>query len=173
MKTCKRKDCTENNPQPKQNFVKDSRYADGYQNMCKSCQKKYNSARFDRNRAKILLQSKTYYSSTIDASRKKRAEYRATHKALQKQLEADWRKKNPGRSREKVRRYQAKKLNATPKWLTEKQVREIQAFYENCPIGHEVDHILPLQGVSVSGFHVLNNLQYLPRSENRKKSNKY
>ncbi len=45
----------------------------------------------------------------------------------------------------------------------------IKKIYDNCPEGHEVDHIIPL---SKGGLHHENNLQYLTISENRKKGNK-
>ena len=47
----------------------------------------------------------------------------------------------------------------------------IQKFYRACPKGYEVDHVIPLQGENVSGLHVLENLQYLTRKDNRRKSN--
>jgi hypothetical protein len=64
----------------------------------------------------------------------------------------------------------ASKLQRTPAWA---DLEAIKQFYLNCPKGYEVDHIVPLQGVNVSGFHVLNNLQYLTKSENCSKGNKY
>jgi hypothetical protein len=64
----------------------------------------------------------------------------------------------------------AAKLQRTPAWA---DLEAIKQFYLNCPKGYHVDHIVPLQGVNVSGFHVLNNLQYLSASENLRKSNKY
>jgi hypothetical protein len=37
----------------------------------------------------------------------------------------------------------------------------IKEFYSKCPIGYEVDHIIPLNGKNVSGLHTITNLQYL------------
>jgi ATPase subunit of ABC transporter with duplicated ATPase domains len=59
-----------------------------------------------------------------------------------------------------------------PKWVN---FKEIADFYKKCPLGHEVDHIIPLNGVidgrRVCGLHVLWNLQYLTIEENRRKYN--
>lgn len=56
----------------------------------------------------------------------------------------------------------------------------IQAIYKRCHtitkrtgISHEVDHVYPLNGASVSGLHVADNLQIITRSENRRKFNKH
>lgn len=59
-----------------------------------------------------------------------------------------------------------KKKNQTP---VDADIPAMQLFYINCPVGHEVDHIVP---ISKGGLHSLENLQYLTISENRKKSNK-
>lgn len=59
--------------------------------------------------------------------------------------------------------YRAKKKDA----ITESTDFElIKRIYENCPIGYEVDHIIPL---SKNGKHHQDNLQYLNSIENRRK----
>lgn len=58
---------------------------------------------------------------------------------------------------------------ATPPWA---DLEAIYQFYLACPDGHEVDHIIPLVHPKVSGLHVLENLQYLPEVDNRRKGNR-
>lgn len=65
---------------------------------------------------------------------------------------------NPAKVRANTRRQQAARLKRVPSWS---EIEAIEKFYEDCPVGMEVDHILPLQGKLVSGLHVLSNLQYL------------
>lgn len=96
-----------------------------------------------------------------------------------------WRKNNP----DKVRAYRSywkkvnKGLNAAhsrnrycairkriPVWA---DIEKINKIYIDCPIGHHVDHIIPIKGINVSGLHVEYNLQYLPATENCRKSNKW
>lgn len=40
-------------------------------------------------------------------------------------------------------------------------------------IVHHVDHVIPLQGRTVSGLHVAGNLRVITASENVKKHNRY
>jgi len=79
-------------------------------------------------------------------------------------------KNNPEINRAYSSKYNAKKLQRTPPWINDLAILE---FYEGCPKGYHVDHIIPLQGERVSGLHVLENLQYLPASENLSKSNRF
>lgn len=66
----------------------------------------------------------------------------------------------------------ARKLEATPKWLTAEQHQQIKNFYETCPEGYEVDHIVPLMSDVVCGLHVPWNLQHLTHLDNRSKGNR-
>lgn len=57
-----------------------------------------------------------------------------------------------------------------PAWA---DLSSIKNIYNQCPDGFHVDHIIPLQGLLVSGLHVENNLQYLSAKDNLHKSNKF
>lgn len=66
---------------------------------------------------------------------------------------------------------------ATPPWCDRKKIR---AIYEECRkismrsgILHHVDHIIPLQGKYVTGFHVHTNLRIITARENLQKSNRF
>jgi hypothetical protein len=63
---------------------------------------------------------------------------------------------------------------AMPPWLGPVHIEQIRVIYaESIARGLHVDHIVPLQGKTVSGLHVPWNLQLLTREENRQKSNKH
>jgi hypothetical protein len=78
--------------------------------------------------------------------------------------------KDSGQLKARSARNRAAKLQRTPAWADFEKIKEI---YKNCPEGHHVDHIMPLQGELVSGLHVAENLQHLAAEDNLKKSNKY
>jgi len=111
------------------------------------------------------------------------ANYRAANPEIarirQKICDKAYRKANPGKINAKTALRRARKLQATPKWLTKEQKKEIQKFYieaaeitKETGISYEVDHIMPLKGKISSGLHVPWNLQILTKSENGSKSNR-
>ena len=75
----------------------------------------------------------------------------------------------------------ALKMERTPKWLDKEEKKLIRDLYkerdrlnrEEGYIKYHVDHIFPLAGKTVSGLHVLNNLEIITAEENLRKTNKY
>jgi hypothetical protein len=74
---------------------------------------------------------------------------------------------------------QARKLQASPPWLTAEHKAQIAEFYEMAkelekvfPWPQHVDHIEPLQGKDVCGLHVPWNLQILSVKANLEKGNR-
>ena len=77
------------------------------------------------------------------------------------------------------KRYTAKKQRL-PIWTTEENLKQIKALYalastlnKNTNTVWHVDHIIPLQGKTVSGLHVFENLQIIPAIENIRKRNNF
>lgn len=91
-----------------------------------------------------------------------------------------WNKAHPEYTRANVANYYAAKQQRTVEWdreLTDLVMleaadlavrrREITGF------DWHIDHVIPMQGKSVSGLHVWNNLRVIPASENFRKSNRF
>lgn len=125
--------------------------------QCKTCRRIIIASWQKRNPSKVS----EYRIAYREADRK-----RASRQSM------SWDTNHPGQRAARLAKYKAAKLQRTPRWLSETQLKEIQSIYTNCPKGYEVDHIVPLQGNLVSGLHVPWNLQYLKVRDNRVKYNK-
>jgi len=191
MKICGNPKCNQVNPQPLIEFSKDRSRQDGFQRMCKKCHKEYEI----KNKEKIAIQHAVSYRKNIEERGKKQKAYNDTHKNEKSTTDAaryvkdkskilaqnsHYKKSNPGIINAIAMKRAAAKIQATPSWLIKEQLLEIQAFYleaarlnEKTGVKHHVDHIIPLQGGEVSGFHVPWNLQILTAEENSIKSNSF
>lgn len=89
--------------------------------------------------------------------------------SIRARMQREWRATNPHKTRSYVAKRRAAKLQATPDWA---DIKAIEQIYADCPDGHDVDHIVPLQGKTVCGLHVPWNLQPLVAKVNHSKSNK-
>ena len=118
--------------------------------------------------------------STFSAWKEKRNECNRKNYELNIEKEKlrgkEYRSKNKEKGSARWAKYKAKKLKATPTWLTEKHFKEIEQIYllakrmsETLNDKFEVDHIEPLQGKDVCGLHVPWNLRVITMQENRKK----
>ena len=150
-------------------------------------QKAYSQA----NREKIGARKKAYYVANKERTNANCAAYRRTNKekivahyqAYKERIIARKRgyaQANPGKVNAISAKRKAAKLQRTPNWLTVDDYHAIRTLYETAAaltkatgIKHQVDHILPLRGKTVSGFHCPTNLQILTATENRSKYNKF
>jgi len=135
-------------------FSKNRARKDGLHPSCKECKNKGNAKYHSKNRDKEAQYSRQYYKKIAKFEVEKRRELTA--------------------------RRRARKLSATPKWLSVQQLQEIKKKYalatmltQNSGIVHAVDHIVPLKGKTVCGLHVPWNLQVITRKDNLTKSNKF
>jgi hypothetical protein len=76
-----------------------------------------------------------------------------------------------------VKRLHSRRLRlAMPAWADKAAMRAVYAEAQRLTLEtgqrHEVDHVIPLLGKTVSGLHVEYNLQVLPMPDNRRKSNR-
>jgi hypothetical protein len=134
---------------------------------CISCRKRVTNNWIDANKdAKDEYNREYARKRLLDPSNREKA-----RAAVSK-----WQKDNPHKANAKCVLRKTRKMKATPSWLTQTQLKEIESFYAVAQWYDEpmhVDHIVPLKGKNVCGLHVPWNLQVITAKENCIKSNKH
>lgn len=133
-----------------------------------------------KNKEKVAAYSKKWAAQNVEKRREIERSWkeRNPEKAAEYSAKAGkkWSQINKGKRLSSVRSRQLAKLLRTPAWADIARIEEMyrlsQEMTEKTGIKHEVDHVLPLQGATVSGLHVHQNLRVITRKENRSKGNK-
>ena len=153
----------------------------------KEHQKRYREA----NKEKRAASYKAWY----EANKEKKAAYSQAWREANKGYDEAWYEVNKEKKAAKSKAYReanpekfnalyakrrAAKIQRTPAWLTKEHLEDIELTYshsrqlqELTGVAYHVDHIVPLQGESISGLHVPWNLQVITATENMSKSNKW
>jgi hypothetical protein len=137
---------------------------------CSVCQLEKAKNWIKLNPEKKSLHTKMYYQRNPEVKAAANNRYYKSNKDKVKKTQSLYKKNNRGKYRFYSASRRALEAMATPCWSDLDQIKEI---YLNCPEGHQVDHIIPLKGKLVCGLHVPENLQYLTKEDNLKKSNKH
>ena len=173
-------------------FNKRKRSKDGYHTRCRECVKEWR----DTIKEKEAVSNASYYQNNKDKilAKQQQDPNRATRnrgyyekdlldltKVLKRKSDYfKWYTANPGKRTANHAKYVLKKSLRTPSWLTEDDYWLIEQAYIVAQersikygVQFHVDHIVPLNGKTVSGLHVPENLQVIPWHENLSKSNKF
>lgn len=142
---------------PLEEFKKDRRRPGGRGSSCKACVSLHTQQYASQNPEKRAASVKRY---TQGAGRERRKEYYEEHKEYLYLRRQEWLRQT-GYARE----YASKRRAQVRSSATDdaKELEMIREFYEQCPEGYHVDHIIP---IALGGRHELANLQWLEASLN-------
>lgn len=170
--------CKENKIFSEFNKAKFGKY--GLRAICRSCQAIYSIVYLSTYKEEISERGKKYRRENKERISIQRATRTLKDKGKFTEYRKQWAKNNPGKVNAKTARRRAARRNAIPKWLTPEHHKQMEMLYveaarltKETSIRHEVDHIVPLQGLSVKGLHVPWNLRIITQTENRHKSRKF
>lgn len=168
---------------------------------CIECRRQRDREKYAQNPDAAIAKKKKYYAQNANVIKEKRREkYKLNsdlEKGASKERSALWRMNNPEKVKQQasiklaykranpqksaalLAKRRAAKKHRTPSWLTKDDLWLIDEAYDLASkrtkatgFSWHVDHIIPLQGKEVSGFHVPWNLQVIPWSQNLVKANK-
>lgn len=150
-------------------FGKHKNNKDGLQYQCKNC--RINSCKISFKKTSPEQLQKRNIATKI---------WKISNILKDKETAKQWRKENVAVRTNTERKRQTAKLQRIPLWTTEEDKIHILCLYQLAAMRSKysgekwhVDHVIPLQGKTVSGFHTPSNLQVIPAKDNLRKSNKY
>lgn len=143
------------------------------------------------NRARTSASRNAWAAKNRERCREIKNAWNAKNKEAQAARSRKWFLANKAKANEATRRYQAKhpekgaahearrramRTQLLPKWADKQLINNIYVIakeFRAHGFDVEVDHIVPLCGKNVTGLHVHQNLQIIPKTVNRSKSNRF
>ena len=161
-------------------FYASSTHKSGYASWCKKCESERSRLKNQKYRENRLAKAKQWRDENKEKQAAATKAWREANPERIKCVYRDWAERNRDKVNAKWMKRDAAKKNRTPSWLTEDHLWMIE---QACDIANKrskavgipfhVDHIVPLQGKTVSGLHVPWNLQVIPAKQNQSKSNSW
>lgn len=161
-------------------FHKQKGSSDGYRSICKDCRKGEHVDRYAADKEAWNNRAVQWRKNNPTAAKRINDRYRTENKVKRNAQTAAWKKENKGYINFLNSKRHASKLLRTPTWLTDHDLLHIQCLYQVAAMrsresgqAWHVDHIIPLNGETVSGLHVPANLRVIPAIDNLRKYNTY
>lgn len=165
---------------PFEAFYTSSTHKSGYASWCKQCEAERSKAKYENRKPAQLIKAKEWRETNKEAYNASIKAWRIRNPGRHEQIIKEWSKRNPDKVNARWMKYDASKKHRTPAWLSEDELWMIEQAYDIAQkrtvafgFSWHVDHIVPLQGKTVSGLHVPWNLQVLTSKDNQIKSNKF
>jgi hypothetical protein len=150
---------------------------DGFSSYCKPCKSEMDKIYRQKNKDALTLTKKDYHEKNKEYYNKKaRLDYVKNAEAYKLRAKK-WKEQNRERHNANCMERHVLKMQRKPKWDEELTDFVFSEAYDMAKrkealtgIKHEVDHIVPLRGKTVSGLHVWSNFAVIPASENCSKA---
>jgi hypothetical protein len=172
MKTCKRCGVAK----PHTEFGKHRETADGLRPECNECRRQ-------RERDRRLADPETLRAKDRERGKRERARRNATalkwarqNPDKRKASKAAWDAANQHKRTALAAKRRGLTSRATPPWADLRKIDEVYAeaaAMRALGVDVHVDHIIPLQGKTVTGLHVHTNLRLLLAGDNIAKGNRH
>jgi len=138
---------------------------DGYLSHCKSCRNATISLWQQKNRDFVLETVKANAKNWYLKNKERKQEYVSCYA-----------KNNKAIVNARSAKRRAAEIKLTPVWADKQEIAmwyEVAEVLSRSGVKFHVDHIAPLQGKNVSGFHSQHNLQVITASQNIAKGNRH
>lgn len=132
-----------------------------------------------QNAERVAAKRREHYAQHRDEYKARAADWNAANSERRKQVAREWAARNPATVGANTRMRLAR-LSAASKWFGEFDRFVMQEAFALAKlrkaatgIKWEVDHVVPIAGRGVCGLHIGRNIQVIPMTANRRKSNSH
>lgn len=148
---------------------------DGLQNQCKPCKAVAVKSWRGQNADAVKRHNASNYKRNTDSIKASVVRWKKANPDRCRELDRAKEIRKPELKRARVAKRRAALMSAIPSWADLDAIKgmyRLAQVFRDAGLQVEVDHIVPLQGSTVSGLHSHDNLQLLVKSINISKGNR-